>query len=404
MATPLAVDQFSRWMAEKFDERKIIGVPTVFQSFFGRPEHGSQTRYEENAEVVEIDIIRGNERTAALIHRGTNAQHMGDMEPKNRAQNYSSFSRQYPLAEEESSINAAQILSRVAGENPYSGRARVDRMRELAGEYYAEHIRKYVRLFEVLAAMSLLTGQQPAIMGTLNADFIYDFRRNVGNTITPAIAWDQPGADILGDIDGGCDILRQNGHVTPNVLFLAGTEVNSFISNPTVQTLADNRRFELINVNSAVPVPANLAVLVAAGATALGRIVTPRGRELWVMTYNDIFTAPNGTPTKYLPDGWALLAYYGARCDRYFGPPELLPMDPICMQMYQFYFGFNAMAVPVPPLVKNASAVISPAMFYNSMLKLNDKVISMKTQSAPIFATTQTDAFVTFTGLSTVSS
>ncbi len=404
MPTPLAVDQFSRWMAEKFDERKIIGVPTVFQSFFGRPEHGSQTRYEENAEVVEIDIIRGNERTAALIHRGTNAQHMGDMEPKNRAQNYSSFSRQYPLAEEESSINASQILSRIAGENPYAGRARVDRMRELAGEYYAEHIRKFVRLFEVLAAMSLLTGQQPAIMGTINADLIYDFRRNVANTITPAIAWDQPGADILGDIDGGCDILRINGHVTPNVLFLAGSEVNSFISNTTVQTLADNRRFELINVNSAIPVPANLAPLVAAGATALGRIVTPLGRELWVMTYNDVFTAANGTPTKYLPDGWALLAYYGARCDRYFGPPELLPIDPVTAQMYQFYFGMNIMAAPTPPNVKNLGAVVSPAMFYNSMLKLNDKVISMKTQTAPIYATTQTDAFVTFTGLNTVSS
>ncbi len=404
MATPLAVDQFSRWMAEKFDERKIIGCSTVFQSFFGRPEHGSETRYEENAKVVEIDILRTNERTAALIHRGTNAQHMGDMQPKNRVENYSTFSRVYPLAEEESSINADQILSRVADENPYAGRARVDRMRSLASSYYAEHIRKYVRLFEVLAAMSLLTGQQPAIMGTLNADFIYDFRRNVANTITPAIAWDQSTADILGDIDGGCDIAQQNGHVTPNCLFLAATEVNSFINNPTVRLLADNRRFELINVNSAIPVPANLAPLVAAGATTLGRIVTPLGRELWIFTDNYGFTAPNGAYTKYLPNGWALLAFYGARCDRYFGPPELLPIDPVTAQMYQFYFGMNIMAAPTPPNVKNASAVISPAMFYNSMLKLNDKVISMKTQSAPIFATTQTDAFVTFTGLSTVSS
>ena len=43
--TPNPADPFSRWMADYFDEKDIVGVPTGFQSFFGRPEYGGQTLY-----------------------------------------------------------------------------------------------------------------------------------------------------------------------------------------------------------------------------------------------------------------------------------------------------------------------------------------------------------------------
>ena len=76
MATPLAVDQYSRFMAEMFDERAIIGVSTVGQSFFGNPAHGSKTIYSPDSKVVEIDIIRGNERIGALINRGSNSKNL----------------------------------------------------------------------------------------------------------------------------------------------------------------------------------------------------------------------------------------------------------------------------------------------------------------------------------------
>jgi len=58
------------------------------------------------------------------------------------------------------------------------------------------------------------------------------------------------------------------------------------------------------------------------------------------------------------------------------------------------------MAPPMPPNIKNQSAIISPAMFYSDAYKAqDDKKITIRTQAAPIYATTQTDAFVTFSGL-----
>jgi len=405
MQTPIAVDQFSRFMVDMFDEREVIGVPTVWQSFFGRPEHASRTVFSPDANDVDIDIIRGNERLAALIHRGTDSTHLGQTQPKTNTQNYSSFSRKFPLAEEESTISAHKLLSRLAGENPYGGKTRLDRNRALALEYHLEHIRRYVRLFEVLSGNSLLSGQMPGILGTANSDLIYDFRRNPAHFVVPAVGWDQANADILNDIDEGCQQIRISGHVKPNVLFLGSQAMDAVIKNLTVQALADNRRFELIEISTNNPVPPMISTLVNSGAIARGRLRTPRGYEVWLFTYVDVYTDRNGDAQPYLPEDMAFLAYYGARCDRYYGPPERLPVTPSDAAWYQSMFGFNMMTPPMPANVANMGAIISPAMFYSDAYESPEKKkVVIRTQSAPIYATTQTDAFLTFRNVITPES
>jgi hypothetical protein len=176
--------------------------------------------------------------------------------------------------------------------------------------------------------------------------------------------------------------------------------MDAFIKDTTVAALADNRRFELVEVSTNNPVPTNLMPLVTAGAIARGRLRTPRGYEVWLFTYVDVYTDDSGSPQQYLPDGSALLAFFGARCDRYFGPPERLPLISTDMAMYSEMLGMNMMAPMMPANVNNISATVNPAMFYCDAYRSTDnKKIAVRTQSAPIFATTQTDAFVTFTGL-----
>ena len=60
VTTPNATDPFSRFMAEVFDDRKLISVSTGFQAFFGRPETGAETIISPDSNAVDIDIIRGN--------------------------------------------------------------------------------------------------------------------------------------------------------------------------------------------------------------------------------------------------------------------------------------------------------------------------------------------------------
>ena len=398
MQTPNTVDAYSRYMVEMFDERDIIGVSTVWQSFFGKPAHGnSKSIFSESSLIADIDVIRANERIAALIHRGTNSRDLNTM--KNTAtQQYSSFSRRYPLAEELGDISAHQLNMRLAGENPYEARTRIDRLRTLAREHHAEHIRRYVRLFEVLAGMSLLGGQMPALnVNIAGVDDWYDFRRNAAHIITPAIPWNLPAADILGDIDAGCRLMRENGKVQPNVIFFGQNVFPVFINNLTVQTLADNRRYELIEVSTNNPVPPAFNDLVAGGAIPRGQLRTPEGFRMWMFTYVDIFTDENGDAQHYMPLNSCFLAFYGARCDRMFGPPERLPITSMENAWYQDMFGMNMLAPMMPAGIKNQTGTVSPNMFYCDAYKATDgKKVTVRTQSAPIFATTQTDAFVTF--------
>lgn len=397
-STPLATDPYGRFMASVFDDRMVISVPTAFQAFFGNPGTGANTVYSPDSLVVEIDIIRGNEKLAALVQRGTNSRILSGQDNVNE-QKYSSFSRLYPLIEEEGDLNSHQINFRVAGENPYQAQTRIDRLRTLALNQHTEIVRRIVRLFEYLCSQSVLTGQMPAIFGTTNSDLIYDFLRKATHTFAAPVAWNNSSNDILGDIDTACDLIRADAHVNPDMMILGGETMEAMVKDTTVQEVADNRRFELIEVSTNNPVPPKFARFTDAGFIARGRLRTPKGYELWMFTYVDGYTSSAGAFTNYMPQDNVLIAYSQARCDRYFGPPETLPMTAQRAAFYQEMFGFSPMAPPMPPMIKNEGQAINPAMFYyDAYSSPNYKEVTLRTQSAPIFATTMTDAFVTITG------
>ena len=398
--TPNAVDPFSRFMADTFDEQQVISVPTGFQAFFGRP--GSLTLFSPDSNVVDIDIIRGNKKIAALIPRGMISRPLGSLQQNLNTQNYTSFSRKYPLSEEEGDLTADQILFRVAGENPYSTATRLDRMRELAMRIHLESIRRTVRMFEKLAAQSVLTGKQDAIIGTTNTDLQYDFQRKSAHTFSAAVAWDNASAVIMEDIDTMCDLLEANGNVSPNFLGIGGEAMDALINDDVVQNVADNRRYELIQVTRNNPVPAEYDTFIASGWIPRGRLRTPKGYELWMFTYNRTYQNSAGTATKIMTEAKAFVTSTDARCDRYFGPPEPLPMLPQRRELYQQMFGFDPEMAPMPAKILGDGRIIEPAMFYCDAYVSQDwKKVSIRTQSAPIFATTQTDAFVTITDLIT---
>jgi hypothetical protein len=395
--TPLALDEYARFMVDVFDERQVIGVPTLFQAFFGRPQNGSKTLFSPDAAVVDIDIIRGNERLAALIPRGVNVRMLD--KPDTTAQRFSNISRVYPLIEEEGNIDSNQLLFRKAGENPFSNLSRLDRLRSHASDIHQESIRRIVRLFEYLAAQSVLTGTMPAILGTTDDNLIYDFLRPTSHVITVAQEWDQAGSNPLSDVDVACGLIRSDGHARADMMILGTQVMDAFVAHATVTALADNRRFELIEVGRN-PVPPAMQRFVDAGAIPRGRLRTPAGNELWLFTYLDVYTDTAGDPQPYMPVNEVLIAASTARCDRFFGPGESLPNVPARGQLYQQLFGFAPGLAPLPPGIMDVSNAVSPAMFYcDAYMSENWKRVTCRTQSAPIFATTQTDAFVTLNGL-----
>lgn len=395
MSTPTPMDLFSRFLVGIFDEHTIIGVPTGFQAFFGNPAGGSQTVFSPDANDVDIDIIRGNERTAALVPRGMVQTFLGDNFKALRTEQFSSFSRKYPLAVEEGDITGANITNRIAGEAATnSGLTRMDRLRYHARKQVVESQRRMVRLFERLAAQSALTGKQDAILGTANADLQYDFRRHANLTIQCGTSWAGGNADIMADLDNGCTKLRIHGHTTPDMAVLGSTAMNSFVRDADIQKLADVRNYEYVRAGNGVVMPPKFQRFVDGGFVYQGNLRTPQGYMLHLFTYPDGYTASNGTFTPYIAADKVLLASSTARADRYFGPPEGLPMIPQKAQLYREFFGFDPMAPPAPPKLMAAPGVIDPRAFFHDAYVAQDwSAITIRTQAAPIFATTQTDAF-----------
>ena len=393
MTTPATQDLFTRFMVEAFDDREIIAAPTAWQAFFGSPLSMGKTIFSPDKNDVDIDIIRGNEKTAALIPRGTISRPLGSKQSDMQGGKFTAFSRKYPLSEEEGNITGDMILNRVPGEQPFQTSTRLGRMRWHALNLHMESVRRTVRMFERLAAQSLTTGKQDAILGTSNTNLQYDFRRTSTHTVTVGTSWSTITADALGDLDAMCLKLRANGRITPDMCVMGDTAISNFLKNTPAQTLADNRRFELLEVTTNNPVPAQFDRFVAGGMIPRGRLRTPKGFVLWLFSNTDGYDNSSGTFTKYLADDKVLIGSCKARCDRYFGPPERLPIDSTDRALYAEYFGMNLDAPPMP-LIKSAGGVIDPNMFHCDAYRSGDrKKITIRSQSAPIFATTHTDAF-----------
>jgi len=383
-------------MALAFDESEIIGVPTAFQSLFGRGGALGATLFSPVASVVEIDVIRGNRKTAALVPRGMISRPLGATQRDTAAGKYTSFARRFPLSIEEGAISADQLEFRPAGENPYAASDHRARVRMFALREHMEQIRRTVRMFERLAAQSVLEGKQDAILDTSSTDEQYDFKRKAAHAATASASWGTAATDIAGDIDDACEMVRNDGNITPDMLICSDEAIEGILKNTALLAWADNRRIGLLQAGSlnAPPLPSEYAPLIAGGMIHRGFIETPKGFKLQVFSYVDTYHNASGTEVKFMTANYAIVGSIKARCDRYFGPPERLPLSPAEEADMRYFMGVDPAAGMIPPNIKGAPGVISPAMFYFDFYKSGRKIFTVETQSAPIFATTMTDAWV----------
>jgi hypothetical protein len=392
MATPLPQDLFSRFAVEMFDEHDLIGIPTAGLTFFNNP---ARTFFQPDSNTVDIDIIRGNERTAKLVPRGTFSQSLGSLQKHVRDQQYTAFSRKYPLAREVLDVTSENLTTRIPGEPTVnSGLTQMFRFRYHALRKHTENMRRMTRLCEILAWQSLMTGKQDGILGTSDANLQFDFERNSDLTIQCGTSWAGGTANILADLDNGCTKLRQIGRMQPDIAVFGSGAINSFIRDATAQKLADNRRLTYMTFGDGAVMPGKFQKWVDAGFVFQGNLRTPLGYALAVFTYPEFYTADNGTATPYIAADKVLLTSSTARRDRYFGPQESLPMTPWKAQQYIQLFGIDPHSPPMPPNIKgDTSCMPVGSCFCLANISADYQRVSIETQCAPIFAPVQTDAY-----------
>ena len=406
MSDVIAVNEYTRLMVEKYDERKKVIAPTAFQGgFFGIADTGAQVVFSENAKSIEIDQVRADgRRLARLVNRGTSSDDTSRVETLT-AGRFTNIARAWPLIETYGAINSSELLDRVAGENPYQVTTRQDRLTMKAIEINMLMADRQIRLWEYLCREAVLTGSHPAILGTSNTDFIYDFYRKATHTFAVAAKWDVVGTDIIGDFDTAIDLVQQDSYNSVvNVGAIVGASgFEGLRKNTQAKAEADIRRFHSVELHGPTTPPTEFNRYIDNGFALAGWLKTYKNRTVWLFTYDvtytDDFTTPGtDTETNWMPADKCLVFSPKARCDKYFGPPDRMPIGSVEQAWYQDFFGFSMMN-PGQPNIQNPGIIDPRGMHFDAYMGPDNKAVTLRMQSAPIFPTTETDAFVTMTGL-----
>lgn len=392
---------YSRVYQGVFDDREIISISKAFLSFFGNLESDSpsETHFIMDNEVFDIDIIRGNKTIAALVPRGITGTINND--PVEKEQGWTDFNRVFPLGQKTGYINAQKLSKRLPGESPYQVLTQIQRLRSYTGKQHLSHIRQLMGLQELLASLSVLEGKMPAILGATNPNLIYDFRRHPDNIFTVLLDWVAATLDqILADLDKGVTAIRVNGKVNPDMLILGKGVWSPFLAKDGIEKKFDMRRINQGTIDNNIDLPAKFNRFVGnGGLEPRGRLVTPEGAELWLFAYSQHYEDSQGNIKYFLPEDQAFMAYSGARADRFFGPPQMLPNTPLDDIWYEAMFGFLPADLPLPVNTPTGN-IFDSRMYHFLAYPAEDKeTLRTKTQIAPVYPTTQTDAFFTFKGL-----
>ena len=398
-------NNYTRFMTELFDENVKVKVPSAFLGgFFGKPETGAVTHFVTDASTIEIDQMRSDgRRLARLVNRGTESKDISRQETLT-ADKFTNIVRQWPLIEIPASISANELLDRNPGETPFEMATQQSRLLGKAARLHKESMVRHMRTWEFLARQAILTGAHPMILGTSNADLKYDFYRKATHTFAVSAKWDVVGTDIIGDFDTSIDLIQQDSNNFGDYGALIGVSgMEGLRKNTQVKDEADIRRYEFVELGERpINLPSQFQIYIDNGFALAGKVRTYQNRTVYLFTYDltftDDFTTPGtDTETKWMPADKALIFTPNARCDKLFGPPNRMPHTTVERQWFSDMFGFDMDAAPMPDNLINPSTFDMRAFYFDA--DGSREAVRLYTQSAPIFPTTETDAFVTLTGL-----
>ena len=398
-------NEYTRFMTELFDENVKVKVPSAFLGgFFGKPETGAVTHFVTDASTIEIDQMRSDgRRLARLVNRDGSSKDISRQETLT-GDKFTNIVRQWPLIEIPASINANELLQRNPGETPFDLSTRQSRLLGKAARLHKESVVRHMRTWEFLAREAILTGQHPMILATSNADLIYDFYRKSTHTFAVGAKWDVVGTDIIGDFDTAITLIQQDSNNFGDYGALVGVAgMEGLRKNTQMKAEADIRRYEFVELGERpINLPTKFNVYVENGFALAGKVRTYQNRTVYLFTYDltftDDFTTPGtDTETKWMPTDKCLVFTPDARCDKLFGPPNRMPLTAVERSWFMDMFGFDMEAGPMPDNVINPSTFDMRAFYFDA--DGSREAVRLYTQSAPIFPTTETDAFVTMTGL-----
>lgn len=243
-------------------------------------------------ERVDIDIIKGNRRMAAFVHPKAGGQVL-------ESEGYETESYAAPLINPYDVTTAERFMTRLPGEDLYSGMTPAQRAaRQLVDEYMRLNDAA-TRREEWMAAQAITTGRIP-VKGK-GVDEVIDFGFTNKKTLTGTAQWGKSAAKIRDNLSAWVDEVSVHGFSNVDMAILGKNALQAFLADESIYKALDNRRMILGEI-----APRNLPN----GVRYIGWLAEP-GLDLY--TYNEVYlddwTDPENPVTKPLmPENKVILA------------------------------------------------------------------------------------------------
>ena len=242
-------------------------------------------------ERVDIDLVKGDRRMAAFAHPRVGGKVL-------KASGYQTESYKPPLINPYDVTTADQLMTRLPGEDLYSGMTPAQRAAQKLMEEYATLNDATTRREEWMAVQAIVTGTIPIVGEGVNETI--DFGLTNKKTLTGDNKWGGTKADILGNLGDWTDAVLHGGFANVDTIIMGKTAKAKFFADANVQKMLDNRRMNLGEI-----APRDLPN----GVKYLGHLNDP-SLDMYVYgeVYYDDWTNPDAPETKPLiPDNMIIL-------------------------------------------------------------------------------------------------
>lgn len=234
---------------------------------------------------VDMDIVKGDRKILPYVHPDAGGKAV-------KMDGYQTKSYAAPMVSGYIVTTAAQMMTRLPGENLYSGMTPAERAARRLMEEYATLNDAATRREEYMCAEAIKTGaihvKGPGVVD--NIDF--DFTNKV--VLTNSEKWGQSGARILGNLEDWVSKVLIEGFANVDTAIMGKEALRKFMADEDVMKKLDNRRVEL-----GIIAPRELP----GGVSYIGHLNKPNlDIYQYAGVYRDDWTDPENPAVKPLVD------------------------------------------------------------------------------------------------------
>lgn len=211
--------------------QKLPAAHTFFRSTFFRNEETFVTKS------VDVDFKKGSRKVAPFVSRLIG----GKVVPNT---GYETKTYTPPLVAPEKVTTIDDILTRRAGENPYSGKTPAQRAVEKMAADFMELQEQITRREELMCAQAIFTGTIPVVGEGVNE--VIDFGFTNKETISTAgKKWTADTSDPVADLKRWHETVQKTGFTNCNICVMGSDVANAFVNNAKVQKALDVKNYNL---------------------------------------------------------------------------------------------------------------------------------------------------------------